>query len=125
MGEAVKRTGEQQAAVDIKAIEATIARAVVKRTALPPYEELCELHESLVEHIEALMPLADKQINRLNRGTVAWYQKRSRFDLIPHELRQGLGTGLQSADWHVRSLGYTCQFLINNAGVTSEARLMT
>ncbi|MFK4184833.1 DUF6415 family natural product biosynthesis protein [Streptomyces sparsogenes] len=120
MGEAVKRTGEQQAAVDIKAIEATIARAVVKRTALPPYEELCELHKSLVEHIEALMPLAEKQINRLNRGTVAWYQKRSRFDLISHELRQGLGSGLQSADWHVRSLGYTCQFLINNAGVTSE-----
>ncbi|MES4902428.1 MULTISPECIES: DUF6415 family natural product biosynthesis protein [unclassified Streptomyces] len=111
--------------VDVCAIETTIASAVVKRTALPPYEKLCELHESLVEHIEALMPLADKRINRLNRGTVAWYQKRSRLDLIPHELRQGLGSGLQSADWHVRSLGYTCQFLLDNSGVTSEARSMT
>ncbi|ADI08963.1 hypothetical protein SBI_05843 [Streptomyces bingchenggensis BCW-1] len=110
--------------VDVCAIEKTIARAVVKRTALPPYEELCELHDVLVEHIKALVPLADKRINRLNRGTVDWYQKRSRLDLIPHELRQGLGSGLQSADWHVRSLGYTCHFLLDNSGVTSDARSM-
>ena len=111
--------------VDVCAIEKTIARAVVKRTALPPYEELCELHDVLVEHIKVLVPLAEKLVGRLNRGTVDWYQKRSRLDLIPHELRQGLGSGLLSADWHVRSLGYTCQFLLDNSGVTSEARSMS
>ncbi|MET8177444.1 DUF6415 family natural product biosynthesis protein [Streptomyces sp. NPDC005336] len=125
MDEAVKRGGERQGGVDVDEIEAAIARALVKRTALPPYEELCELRESLVEHIEALMPLAEKLVNQLNRGTVAWYQKRSRLNFIPHELGQGLGSGLQSAEWHVRSLGYTCQFLLDNAGVTSGAGSMT
>ncbi|MFI0780411.1 DUF6415 family natural product biosynthesis protein, partial [Streptomyces sp. NPDC021212] len=106
--------------LDVDAIVATVSRALLKRTALPPYEELCELHASLVKHIKALMPHVEELVNRMNRGTVAWYQKRSRLNLIPHELRQGLGSGLQSADWHVRSLGYTCQFLLNNSGLVQE-----
>ncbi|MEU0838172.1 DUF6415 family natural product biosynthesis protein [Streptomyces sp. NPDC005962] len=120
MGEAVKRAAEQQEELDVDAIEATVSRALVKRTALPPYDELRELHASLVEHINALMPLAEELVNRMNRGTVTWYQKRSRLNMIPHELRQGLGSGLQSADWHVRSLGYTLQFLLDNAGLAQE-----
>ncbi|MEU1941378.1 DUF6415 family natural product biosynthesis protein [Streptomyces sp. NPDC020125] len=109
-----------RADVDVDEIEAAIVRALVKRTALPPYEELRDLHKALVEHIQTLMPLAEKQIARLNRGTVAWYEKQSRLKTIPHEVTQGLGSGLQSADWHVRSLGYTVQFLLNNAGLSQE-----
>jgi len=106
--------------VDVAKIGETIARALVKRTVLPPYEELRDLHKTLLEHVQTLMPLAEKQVDRLNRGTVAWYEKRSRLNTIPHEMAQGLGSGLQSADWHVRSLGYTCQFLLNNAGLAQE-----
>ncbi|MFD7505276.1 DUF6415 family natural product biosynthesis protein [Streptomyces sp. NPDC059850] len=120
MGEAVKRVSARQDEVDLEAIGATVARALAKRTALPPYEELCGLHASLVEHINALMPLVEVVVDRMNRGTVAWYQKRSRLNMVPHELRQGLGSGLQSADWHVRSLGYTCQFLLNNVVLAQE-----
>ena len=109
-----------RADVDVDAINATIVRALVKRTALPPYEELRDLHKALVEHVQTLMPLAEKQIARLNRGTVAWYEKQRRLKTIPHELTQGLGSGLQSADWHVRSLGYTLQFLLGNAGLGQE-----
>ncbi|RNG16648.1 DUF6415 family natural product biosynthesis protein [Streptomyces botrytidirepellens] len=106
--------------VDVAQIGEAIARALVKRTALPPYEELRALHKTLLEHVQTLMPLAEKQVDRLNRGTVAWYEKRSRLNTIPHELAQGLGSGLQSADWHVRSLGYTVQFLLNNSGLAQE-----
>lgn len=120
MGRVVKRAGEQQDELDVDAIAATVSRALLKRTALPPYEELCELHASLVEHIKALVPHVEELVNRLNRGTVTWYQKRSRLNMIPHELRQGLGSGLQSADWHVRSLGYTCQFLLDNFVLAQE-----
>ncbi|WP_438493835.1 DUF6415 family natural product biosynthesis protein [Streptomyces asiaticus] len=106
--------------VDVDKIAETIARALVTRTVLPPYEELCGLYMALLEHIQTLMPLAEKRIDRLNRGTVAWYSKRSRLNTIPHEVAQGLGSGLRSADWHVRSLGYTCQFLLNNSGLVQE-----
>ncbi|MFF7650423.1 DUF6415 family natural product biosynthesis protein [Streptomyces sp. NPDC007983] len=106
--------------VDVDKIAETIARALVKRTVLPPYEELSHLHKMLLEHVKTLMPLAEKQIDRLNRGTVAWYEKRSRLNTIPHEMAQGLGSGLKSADWHVRSMGYTCQFLLDNAGLARE-----
>ncbi|MEU0844334.1 DUF6415 family natural product biosynthesis protein [Streptomyces sp. NPDC005962] len=106
--------------VDADKIGEAIARALVKRTVLPPYEELCDLHKTLLEHVQTLMPLAEKQIDRLNRGTVAWYTKRSRLNTISHEMAQGLGSGLQSADWHVRSLGYTLQFLLDNAGLAQE-----
>lgn len=120
MGEAVKRAAAQQEELDVHAIEATISRALLQRTALPPYDELRDLHASLVEHINVLMPLAEELVDRLNRGTVTWYKKRSRLNLIPHELRQGLGSGLQSADWHVRSLGYTCQFLLETVAPAQE-----
>lgn len=106
--------------VDVDKICEAIARALVKRTALPPYEELRDLHKTLLEHVQKLMPLAEKQIDKLNRGTVAWYEKRSRLNTIPHEVAQGLGSGLQSADWHVRSMGYTCRFLLDNAGLAQE-----
>lgn len=109
-----------RADVDVDAIKAAIVRALVKRTALPPYEELRDLYNALVEHVQTLMPLAEKQIAHLNRGTVVWYEKQSRLKTIPHELAQGLGSGLQSADWHVRSLGYTVQFLLDNAGLAQE-----
>ncbi|GLV72404.1 DUF6415 family natural product biosynthesis protein [Streptomyces hygroscopicus] len=103
--------------LDIEEIEAAIVNALMQRTVLPPYEELRDLHKALLGHIQTLMPLAERQVDRLNRGTVAWYTKRSRLNTIPHEVTQGLGSGLQSADWHVRSLGYTCQFLLDNSGL--------
>ncbi|MEU2689523.1 DUF6415 family natural product biosynthesis protein [Streptomyces hygroscopicus] len=109
-----------EAAVNVEEIKAAIARALVTRTVLPPYEELRDLHKTLLEYIQTLLPLAEKQVDRLNRGTVDWYSKRSRLNTIPHEVAQGLGSGLRSADWHVRSLGYTCQFLLNNSGLAQE-----
>ncbi|GAA1063532.1 MULTISPECIES: DUF6415 family natural product biosynthesis protein [Streptomyces violaceusniger group] len=120
MSAAVQRAGEQQDEVDVEEIKRTIVNALVTRTVLPPYEELRDLHTALLGHIHTLMPLAETRIDRLNRGTVAWYSKRSRLNTIPHEVRQGLGSGLRSAEWHVRSLGYTCQFLLNNSGLAQE-----
>ncbi|WFB08342.1 DUF6415 family natural product biosynthesis protein [Streptomyces sp. LX-29] len=106
--------------MDVRAIEVTINRAVVQRSTLPPYEELRELHAELLAHIETLLPLAEEQVSDLWRGSVEWYQKRSKLDTIPHLVGQGLGPGLRSASDHVRHLGRTCQFLLNNADASGE-----
>ncbi|WP_241779512.1 DUF6415 family natural product biosynthesis protein [Streptomyces natalensis] len=103
--------------VDVNEVKAAIVRALPEQSALPPYAELCELREVLLGHIEVLKPLAAERINRLNHGTLAWYRKRAKLDSIPYEVCQGLGSGLQSAASHVRSLGYTLLFLVEKSGV--------
>ncbi|MFE0186945.1 DUF6415 family natural product biosynthesis protein [Streptomyces sp. NPDC058989] len=102
---------------DVDEVKAAIVRALYERSALPPYAELCELHQVLLKHIEVLMPLAAARIDALNHGTAAWYRKRAKLDSIPYEVCRGLGSGLQSAASHVRSLGYTLRFLLENSGV--------
>lgn len=103
--------------VDVEEVKAAIVRALTERSALPPYAELCELHQVLLEHIEVLEPLAAEQVDRLNHGTAGWYGKRAKLDSIPYELSRGLGSGLQSAASHVQSLGHTLRFLLENSGV--------
>ncbi|MDF4251414.1 DUF6415 family natural product biosynthesis protein [Streptomyces sp. WMMB303] len=103
--------------MDVAEIKATISTALAERSALPPYEKLCCLHEALLGHIKALMPLAEKQIDGLWRGSREWYRKRATFDSIPYEVDQGLGGGLCTAIAHVKSLGYTLRFLLENAGL--------
>ncbi|MFE0511524.1 DUF6415 family natural product biosynthesis protein [Streptomyces sp. NPDC058964] len=108
--------------MDTDKIKKTIAKALTERSELPPYEDLCALHEDLVRHIEALTPLVTKQVDGLWHGSVEWYQKRPRLDIIPHEVGRGLGTGLQSATWHVKSLGYTLRFLLENSGLLDTVK---
>ncbi|WP_369366188.1 DUF6415 family natural product biosynthesis protein [Streptomyces sp. CG1] len=108
--------------MDTDEIKATITRALAERSALPPYEDLCALHQDLVRHIGALTPLAAKHVDGLWRGSVEWYQKRRRLDTIPHEVGRGLGPGLQSATWHVKSLGYTLRFLLENSGLLDSGK---
>ncbi|WP_260867498.1 DUF6415 family natural product biosynthesis protein [Streptomyces sp. SAJ15] len=98
-------------------IETTIARAVVERSALPAYEELRELYGALLGHAVVLLPLAERQVDGLWRGSVAWYRRRCKLNTVPHLLIAGLGPGLQSASDHVRHLGRTCQFLLDNSGL--------
>ncbi|MBQ1119202.1 DUF6415 family natural product biosynthesis protein [Streptomyces sp. B15] len=105
--------------VDTEDVNATISAALTERKALPRYEELCELHNKLVTHINALLPLAAKQIEALWHGSREWYLKRSSLDTIPYEVAQGLGTGLLTAEAHVRSLGYTLRFLLRNSGLAA------
>ncbi|WP_432587534.1 DUF6415 family natural product biosynthesis protein [Streptomyces sp. HD1123-B1] len=106
--------------VDVDEIGAVIDRALVMRTGLPPYRELVELHHTLRSHIQTLLPLAEARIERMDRGTVAWYDRRCRLNTIPHTAAQGLGSGLQSADDRVRSLGYACKFLLENSGLAKK-----
>ncbi|MBO8187916.1 DUF6415 family natural product biosynthesis protein [Streptomyces spirodelae] len=108
--------------MDVAEIKATISTALAQRSSLRRYEELCALHKDLVQHIEALRPLAAKQIDGLWHGSREWYRKRSTLDTIPYEVAEGLGPGLLSAECHVKSLGYTLRFLLENAGLeeTSE-----
>ncbi|QKV97724.1 hypothetical protein HUT19_20975 [Streptomyces sp. NA02950] len=107
--------------VDIDGLKTVISKALAERSALPPYADLCELHGALLQHIQALMPLATKQIDGMWRGSVEWYQRRSKLDTIPHEMAQGLGAGLQSAAWRVKTLGYTCRWLLEVSGLLNSA----
>ncbi|MGY0059078.1 DUF6415 family natural product biosynthesis protein [Streptomyces sp. LZ34] len=144
MGEVVKRAGEWQDEqqeepphnppvgaievagsadkVDVEQIKVSIGRALVESSALPRYEDLCELREALVGHIETLTPLARKRIDRLNHGTVEWYGKASKLSSIPYEVGTGLGSGLLSAKAHVQGLGYSCRFLLENSGLQTERK---
>ncbi|MBL1095933.1 DUF6415 family natural product biosynthesis protein [Streptomyces coffeae] len=107
--------------VDLDAIKTAISRALAEQSVLPPYDELCEMHRALVGHIEVLMPVAAKQIDGMWHGSVEWYQRRSKLDTIPHEVTQGLGAGLQSAAWRVKTLGYTCRWLLEVSGLSNSA----
>ncbi|GAB2782507.1 DUF6415 family natural product biosynthesis protein [Streptomyces daliensis] len=103
-------------------IKEAISRALTERSVLPPYGELYSLHETLVGHIETLMPVASQQIDGLWHGAPEWYRKRARLDAIAYEVRQGLGPGLQSAASHVRSLGYALRFLSENTGALEAGK---
>ncbi|MGW9175842.1 DUF6415 family natural product biosynthesis protein [Streptomyces decoyicus] len=103
--------------VDVDEVKSAIVRSLSEGSALRPYPELCELHEVLLGHIEALKPLAAGRIDRLNHGSGEWYRKRAKLDSIPYEVCRGLGSGLQSAASHVQSLGHTLRFLLENSEV--------
>lgn len=105
-------------AVDVDAVKATISEALAERPVLPRYEELCALHQDLLKHIEAVVPLARQHIDRLWHGSQEWYSKSSQLSYIPYEVAMGLGSGLQSAAWHVKSLGYSLRFLLENSELT-------
>jgi hypothetical protein len=98
-------------------IRVTINKALVERSSLPRYEDLKGLYEVLLKQIETLLPLAQKRVDGLRRGSSEWYTKQSRLGSIPHQMKMGLGPGLQSAACRVRSLGYTLQFLWENSGL--------
>jgi hypothetical protein len=111
------RTTSLRTDVNTNDVKTTISAALAERSALPPYEELCALHDALLAHIETLTPYASRQIDGLWHGSREWYQKRSRLDMIPCEVAAGLGSGLCAAAAHVKSLGYTLRFLFENAGL--------
>jgi hypothetical protein len=106
--------------VDTDAVKATISKALIQRSVLPRHEELRELHRDLLTHIHVLMLLAEHHIDGLWHGSVEWYSKRSQLRSIPYEVGTGLGSGLQAAAWHVKSLGYTLRFLWENSGLTGS-----
>ncbi|AEM80244.1 DUF6415 family natural product biosynthesis protein [Streptomyces violaceusniger] len=113
-------TGPQE--VDVEQVKGAIVRALVESSTVPRYEDLCELREVLIGHIKTLTPLATKQIDRLNHGTVEWYGKASKLRSISYEVAAGLGHGLLSAKAHVQGLGYTCRFLLENSGLQGERK---
>ncbi len=103
--------------VNVDEVRAASVRALSEFSALPPYPELCELHQVLLGHIEMLTPLAAARIDGLNHGTATWYGKRAKLDSIPYEVCRGLGSGLQSAASQVQRLGHTLRFLLENSGL--------
>lgn len=106
--------------INVGDIKGTISTALAERSAPPPYEELCCLHEAVLRHIKALLPLATKQIDGLWRGSTEWYQKVTTLDAIRYEVGEGLGSGLLTATRHVQTLGYRLRFLLENSGLLTD-----
>ncbi|MET8681436.1 DUF6415 family natural product biosynthesis protein [Streptomyces sp. NPDC004647] len=104
---------ENAALVDADVIGRTVERALARRAALPPFQELLDLEEILRGHIELLAPIVEAQAARMNRGNTAWYQRRSSLDRARRALSDSMGAGLQSADIHIRELGRVCRSLLD------------
>ncbi|KUJ69659.1 hypothetical protein ACZ90_10065 [Streptomyces albus subsp. albus] len=108
-------------AVSVADVKDAISRAVPATEALPRIEDLMALHTRLLKLIVVLEPLAKRRIDTMDRRTVEWYNAASRLDEIQYQVAMGLGSGLQSAARHVRTLGYTLQFLLVRSGLEDEA----
>lgn len=103
----------QSDSTDAEVIRTTIERARAKCSVLPQYQELVELEQLLRRHLELLLPDAQASTDRLNRGTVLWYQRQRTLDRIRRVYAEGMGDGLRSAALHVQELARSCQFLLN------------
>ncbi len=107
--------------VDVAEVEDVIRRALAERPVLPPYADLCAIHASLLHHIGCLMPLTTAQVDGLGHGSAEWSRKQTYLKQIPHQIDEGLGSGLVSASCRVQSLGYTLRFLLENSGLVEVA----
>ncbi|MEV0281970.1 DUF6415 family natural product biosynthesis protein [Streptomyces sp. NPDC050610] len=113
-------TDARNQGVDLEGVQRAIGHALMKRSVLPPYPELCVIHASLLHHIERLLPLATSQIDRLWRGSTEWSLKQTYLSQVQYQIDEGLGSGLLSASCRVQSLGYTLRFLLENSGLVLE-----
>ncbi|WP_432013771.1 DUF6415 family natural product biosynthesis protein [Streptomyces cucumeris] len=109
-----------QAAVDVDRITPAINRALAAQTTPPPCGELVELRQTLQGHIQGLLPLVERQVELMDRATVAWYERRCRLNTLSRKAAQGLSAGVQPTHEHLRSLAYACAFLLENSGLIQE-----
>lgn len=100
--------------VDVDAVRATVARTL-KLGPAPCHEDLVELERLLRSHVELLLPLAEKAVGRMSRGSVEWYGQRSWLDIARSRAARGLGVGLITAHTHVRLLAHDCRALLRYA----------
>lgn len=109
------RTSADALPVDVDTIRATVARALAPGPA-PDREGLVELEELLRGHIQLLIPIAEAAVDKLWRGSVDWYGKRSWLDIARDRLKKGLGyVGSTTAHTHVRLLAHDCRALLHYA----------
>ncbi len=94
-----------QAAVDVDRITPAINRALAAQTTPPP---------------QGLLPLVERQVELMDRATVAWYERRCRLNTLSRKAAQGLGAGAQPTHEHLRSSAYACAFLLENSGLIQE-----
>lgn len=99
--------------VDVDTIRATVARALAPGPA-PEHEDLVELEGLLRGHVQLLLPIAEKAIDQLWRGSVDWYSKRSWLDIARDRAKKDLGHG-PAAHTHVRLLAHDCRALLRYA----------
>ncbi|MGA6223447.1 DUF6415 family natural product biosynthesis protein [Streptomyces umbrinus] len=89
---------------------------------LPTYERVNQLNKQLRTEIDHLIPVVQKQADRLNRGTTAWYSRQRCVDDARRTLQDGLGHGLRSAALQVRELARQCGALARYADSQGDGR---
>lgn len=64
--------------------------------------------------------MVERQVELMDRATVAWYERRCRLNTLSRKAAQGLGAGAQPTHEQLRSLAYACAFLLENSGLIQE-----
>lgn len=98
--------------IDVATIRATIGRALDIGPA-PSRADLVELEQLLRGHVQLLLPIAETAVGRLDRGTVDWWERRTRLSAVAETLRHGLGDGMLSARVQVTNLARDCRALLS------------
>ncbi|MCM2580648.1 DUF6415 family natural product biosynthesis protein [Streptomyces meridianus] len=99
--------------IDAATIRASVERAATVTAVLPQYQDLVTLAQLLRGHLHLLLPDAQADTDRLNRGTALWHQRQTTIDRTRRTLAEGMGHGLLSAAMHVQELGRACGFLLS------------
>lgn len=116
-GDVVKtRPDDAEHAVDVAAVQAAIDRGLMQG-ALRRYDEYVELEALLCGHLRRLLVEAEPVVDRMWRGSVEWYQRRTALDTIQNDAATSRrGNGLQSAHNHVVRLARHCRYLLDLTG---------
>lgn len=116
MSAAAPRQEPAPAAADDAPIDTTTIRRTIERALTfhqrDSREDLAELHHLLRGHIQLLVPEAEASIEHLWRGSLDWYQRRSRIDTIRHQAAADLADGILSARTQVAHMARDCSTLL-------------
>ncbi|HEX5566680.1 MAG TPA: DUF6415 family natural product biosynthesis protein [Streptomyces sp.] len=100
--------------IDADTINHTITQALDENTPRS-YDDLAHLDHLLRGHMQLLLPIAERVIDRLWRGSVQWYDARSRLSYIHRYMGQALGVSVPSAQQQVARLAHGCSWLLERA----------
>ncbi|MCT2593633.1 DUF6415 family natural product biosynthesis protein [Streptomyces sp. N2-109] len=93
-------------------MRAAIARAQ-EILALPGRPDLAPIEAELRGYAEALLPVAEAGTAKLWRGSLKWWQRRSRLDIVHRTLAQPPPTDPLAAHAHLFHLTADCRVLLN------------
>lgn len=94
-------------------VHAAVVRALASLTA-PAGPELAALEREMRGHAEALLPAAEAAVDALPHTSPAWWEHRTRLDVIRRQLQQSPPEGPLPANVRVQLLARDCTWLLTH-----------